>query len=63
MNLELSIWNYALLILAIFWGLRAEEMGAKGRGAEDRGLRIKAEGRGLRNTNTPTSSTFSDCAL
>ena len=44
MTLELFIWNYALFIFAIFWGLRVGEMGAEDREVEDRGSR---------NTNTP----------
>ena len=59
MNLELFIWNYALFILAIFWGPRADDMGTEGRGVEGResrvegrGSRIRVEDRGSRNTNT-----------
>ena len=46
MNLELFIWNYALFILAIFWGPRADEMGPESREVEGRGSRIRAEDRG-----------------
>ena len=30
-------------VLAIFWGPRADEMGAKGRGVEDKGRGLKIE--------------------
>ena len=35
MTLELFIWNYALFIFAIFWGLRVDEMGAEDREVEE----------------------------
>ena len=38
--------------LAIFWGLRADEMGTKERGVERRGPRKSNKGRGSRDTNT-----------
>ena len=37
--------------LLIFWGLTANEMRANGRLVESLGPRIRAEGRGSRNTN------------
>ena len=44
MNLELFIWNYALFILAIFWGPRADDMGTEGREVEGGGSRIEGQG-------------------
>ena len=38
--------------LAIFWGLRADEMGTKDRGVEGRGPRKSNKDRGSRDTNT-----------
>ena len=44
--------NSIVFSLAIFWGPRADEMGAEGWGPEGRGPRIRAESRESRNTNT-----------
>ena len=62
MNLELFIWNYALFILAIFWGPRADDMGTEGRGVKGRGTRVKDKGRGprVKEHKHSKTSTFND---